>query len=196
MQPQTHSARPIAENERNMKNEGVLTTKWGSQKRLPKMESSTISFNFFLWKILTPILVGHQIGSRNNPLFQNLSRFLMFFFFCPQATQHMQPITRHFVLKLLHICFKLANLRYSSFRGGLCSIGRVAHFNGRSICFSTSLQIFVGKIAGPLLEPFRDPKSGPARNHKQKLYIYFCGAISGAVKRTHFWAHLLARLLL
>ena len=85
---------------------------------------------------------------------------------------------------------------YSSFRGGLCSIGRVAHFNGRSICFSTSLQIFVGKIAGPLLEPFRDPKSGPARNHKQKLYIYFCGVISGAVKRTHFWAHLLARLLL
>ena len=72
------------------------------------------------------------------------------------------------------------------FRGGLCSIGRVAHFNGRSICFSTSLQIFVGKIAGPLLEPFRDPKSGPARNHKQKLYIYFCGAISGAVKTDPF----------
>ena len=42
----THSARPIPENERNMKNEGVLTTKSGSQKRLPKMESSTISFNF------------------------------------------------------------------------------------------------------------------------------------------------------
>ena len=84
----------------------------------------------------------------------------------------------------------------SSFRGGLCSIGRVAHFNGRSICFSTSLQIFVGKIAGPLLEPFRDPKSGaPPRNHKQKLYIYFCGVhFWGRKNGPIFWAHLLARL--
>ena len=74
----------------------------------------------------------------------------------------------------------------SSFRGGLRSVGRVAHFNGRSIRRSTSLQSFVGKIAVPLLDPFRDPKNGPARNHKQKLYIYFCRTISGAVKRTHF----------
>ena len=64
--------------------------------------------------------------------------------------------------------------------------GRVAHFNGRSIRRSTSLQSFVGKIAVPLLDPFRDPKNGPARNHKQKLYIYSCRTISGAVKRTHF----------
>ena len=74
----------------------------------------------------------------------------------------------------------------SSFRGGLRSVGRVAHFNGRSIRRSTSLQSFVGKIAVPLLDPFRDPfrdpKNGPARNHKQKLYIYFCRTISGAVK--------------
>ena len=31
-----------------MKNAGVLTTKWGSQKRLPKLESSTIPLILFV----------------------------------------------------------------------------------------------------------------------------------------------------
>jgi len=46
----TDSARPAAKNERNLKNEELLTTKSGSQKRLPKMESPTISLQFLLVK--------------------------------------------------------------------------------------------------------------------------------------------------
>ena len=60
------------------------------------------------------------------------------------------------------------------------SIGRVAHFNGRSICFSTSLQIFVGKIAGATFGAvFVTPKVGPPGIISRKLYIYFL--------RGHFW---------
>ena len=57
----TDSARPATKNERNMKNEELLTTKSGSQKRLPKSEP------------------------QNCPLFQILSQFKRV---CSQATAH------------------------------------------------------------------------------------------------------------